>query len=269
MVASPNDEPAETTAVSHTPGTPQLQSTLSAFTDASQAPLEATDGAADSDSLDLSLLKKKKKKAVKIDDGEAAADEATGEEAGLDLVSCFPCVSQVAKNYLRGHAVANSDQTLKKKKKKKPVGDDFAKKLEALNLEGEGKEDEKEAEKPEEDEQAGSFENGTGIWASAETAPIKYDLLLNRFFSLLAQKNPDHASSASKSYKIPPPQCLREGNKKTVFANIVVSTTRSPGIPLYTRYTLSNLPPLPPLPFSLKFECILGFVLGEQRTDAF
>lgn len=26
--------------------------------------------------------------------------------------------------------------------------------------------------------------------------------------------------SGSKSYKIPPPQCLREGNKKTIFANI-------------------------------------------------
>ncbi len=102
MVASPNDEPAETTAVSHTPGTPQLQSTLSAFANASQAPLDATDGAADSDSLDLSLLKKKKKKVVKIDDDEAAADEATGEEAGLDLVSCFPCLSQVAKNPVRG-----------------------------------------------------------------------------------------------------------------------------------------------------------------------
>jgi translation initiation factor 2 subunit 2 len=61
---------------------------------------------------------------------------------------------------------------------------------------------------------------GTGIWSRDETAPIQYDLLLNRFFTLLAQKNPDHASSASKSYKIPPPQCLREGNKKTIFANI-------------------------------------------------
>ena len=27
-------------------------------------------------------------------------------------------------------------------------------------------------------------------------------------------------SNGAKSYKIPPPQCLREGNKKTIFANI-------------------------------------------------
>jgi len=45
-------------------------------------------------------------------------------------------------------------------------------------------------------------------------------LLLGRFFSLLNNHNPDLMSTGSKSYKIPPPQCLREGNKKTIFANI-------------------------------------------------
>ena len=61
---------------------------------------------------------------------------------------------------------------------------------------------------------------GTGVWQHDEDKPINYDLLLNRFFHLLAQKNPDHASSGTRSHKIPPPQCLREGNKKTIFANI-------------------------------------------------
>lgn len=42
----------------------------------------------------------------------------------------------------------------------------------------------------------------------------------SRFFSLLSEKNPDHATGAAKSYKIPPPQCMREGNKKTIFANL-------------------------------------------------
>lgn len=37
---------------------------------------------------------------------------------------------------------------------------------------------------------------------------------------MLNAHNPDLMSSGSKSYKIPPPQCLREGNKKTIFANI-------------------------------------------------
>lgn len=80
---------------------------------------------------------------------------------------------------------------------------------------------------------------GTGIWSHDDQTPIQYDLLLvsyivtqalsltvtniylqSRFFSLLTEKNPDHATGSAKSYKIPPPQCMREGNKKTIFANI-------------------------------------------------
>ncbi|KAM0429374.1 hypothetical protein ACHAPT_006592 [Fusarium lateritium] len=146
--------------------------------------------------LDLSLLKKKKKKKVKTeaeDDAAPAADDdaapAAAEEGGLDL-------------------------TLKKKKKKskssKVEKDKFTEQLEAL---------EKEDDEPEEVEE-GDMNEGTGIWAHDETKSIGYSLLLQRFFSQLAQKNPDHALSGTKSYKIPPPQCMREGNRKTVFANI-------------------------------------------------
>ena len=154
----------------------------------------AAEPAADADGLDLSLMKKKKKKAKKDDDAEGGdeAAAADGEEA-IDL------------------------SMKKKKKKKAPKEDDeFAKKLEALKLEG--KEGEEPA--PVEDEQSGDMEKGTGIWQHDEVKTITYDPLLHRFFALLAQKNPDHASSGTRSYKIPPPQCLREGNKKTIFANI-------------------------------------------------
>jgi translation initiation factor 2 subunit 2 len=206
MVAEPIDD-SKDTAQSHTPRTPPLSAALGAFADASQAPgLDAAADGAD-DGLDLSLMKKKKKKAAKktedeeetpADDGAAAAggDEAAAgdEEGALDL-------------------------SLKKKKKKKTKEseDDFAKKLEALQLEG------KEGEAPaaaETEEQDGDMDKGTGIWEHDEAKNIHYDPLLTRFFALLTQKNPDHASSGSKSYKIPPPQCLREGNKKTIFANI-------------------------------------------------
>ena len=61
---------------------------------------------------------------------------------------------------------------------------------------------------------------GTGIWQHSSEAPISYNLLLERFFNIIQSKNPDMLSSGAKSYKIPPPQCLREGNKKTIFANI-------------------------------------------------
>ena len=61
---------------------------------------------------------------------------------------------------------------------------------------------------------------GTGIWAHDASTPISYTLLLNRFFTLLHSQHPDLANTGTRSYKIPPPQCLREGNKKTIFANI-------------------------------------------------
>jgi len=66
----------------------------------------------------------------------------------------------------------------------------------------------------------GDMDEGTGIWAHDSAAPINYDLLLGRFFRLLNAHNPDLMSSGLKTHKIPPPQCLREGNKKTIFANL-------------------------------------------------
>ncbi|KAH7632633.1 domain found in IF2B/IF5-domain-containing protein [Sordaria sp. MPI-SDFR-AT-0083] len=199
MVASPTDEIKET-AQSHSARTPPLSAALGAFTDAAQATTttDAQDAAAApaaDDGLDLSLMKKKKKKVKKDEDAADAADEAAPAEGDGAI-----------------------DLTMKKKKKKKVAkeDDEFAKKLEALNLEG--KEGEEAA--PEEDEQDGDMDQGTGIWAHDETKTITYNPLLSRFFALLSQKNPDHASTGTRSYKIPPPQCLREGNKKTIFANL-------------------------------------------------
>lgn len=138
---------------------------------------------------DLAKKKKKSKKPKEGDDAEAPAGD--GE---LDLAS------------------------LKKKKKKKPKADtdDFEAKLAEAGA-GEKEEEEATAEEP---VQEGDMEKGTGIWAHDNTTPINYNLLLDRFFTLLHSHHPDLASSGSKSYKIPPPQCLREGNKKTIFANI-------------------------------------------------
>lgn len=191
MVNTPDE--TKDTAQSHTPRTPPLSAALGAFTDPSSkaAADEATPPAVDDGGLDLTLKKKKKKKIPKDDDvagGEGA------EDGGLDL-------------------------TMKKKKKKKVPKegdeDDFAAKLKALELDG--KTEEAAAEEPLEE---GDMEAGTGIWAHSETRPLSYTLLLDRFFHELAQRNPDHALSGSKSYKIPPPQCMREGNKKTIFANL-------------------------------------------------
>ena len=112
--------------------------------------------------------------------------------------------------------------TMKKKKKKsskpKAADDSFEAKLAKAGVEGDGTG--AGDTNGEVVEQEGDPLAGTGIWAHNTSTPISYPLLLNRFFTLLNQYNPDILSSGSKSYKIPPPQCLREGNKKTIFANI-------------------------------------------------
>lgn len=116
---------------------------------------------------------------------------------------------------------------LKKKKKKKPAkaaeADDFEAKLAeaGVNENGEVDTDGKAApQEAEHQEMDGDMVAGTGIWAHNEDKPIKYNKLLERFFAHLHSAHPDLLSSGSKSYVIPPPQCLREGNKKTIFANI-------------------------------------------------
>lgn len=113
------------------------------------------------------------------------------------------------------------DLSLLKKKKKKKVKtkeageeDDFAAKLKQLEVK------DAEEDTPAAEEESGDMDVGTGIWAHDETKNIGYSLLLQRFFHQLSQKNPDHTLTGAKSFKIPPPQCMREGNRKTVFANI-------------------------------------------------
>lgn len=44
--------------------------------------------------------------------------------------------------------------------------------------------------------------------------------LLQRFYAQLHASNPALFSSSTKRYTIAPPQIMREGNKKTIFANI-------------------------------------------------
>ena len=140
----------------------------------------------------LKDLGKKKKKSKKPKDEEN--DETPVADGDIDL------------------------SVMKKKKKRKPKAadaDDFEAKLAEAGV----GENETPADTTE-TVQEGDLEKGTGIWAHEAIQPINYDLLLKRFFSLLHSHHPDLASSGTRSYRIPPPQCLREGNKKTIFANI-------------------------------------------------
>lgn len=161
-------------------------------------------------SFDELALKKKKKKSKKTEEAVEDGDEApaAGGDADFDLGA------------------------LKKKKKKKaPKVEDFESKL-AEAAPGEEKDDDEaevsaaSAAAKDGQVEEGDMDEGTGIWAHDASQPINYNLLLNRFFKLLNAHNPDLMSSGGKSYKIPPPQCLREGNKKTIFANIAEISKR-------------------------------------------
>lgn len=95
----------------------------------------------------------------------------------------------------------------KKKKKSTPVADDdFEKQLEKAGF------DEAQAAAQGDEEQINALQAQYGL---------PYDDLLSRFFQILRKNNPELAGERSGTkFRIPPPICQREGNKKTAFANV-------------------------------------------------
>ncbi|KZW00967.1 hypothetical protein EXIGLDRAFT_112772 [Exidia glandulosa HHB12029] len=63
------------------------------------------------------------------------------------------------------------------------------------------------------------IDTGSEPWLGTDR-DYTYQELLNRFYSALHASNPALLSSAGKRYTIAPPQIHRDGNKKSVFANI-------------------------------------------------
>lgn len=164
------------------------------------------------------LQKKKKSKAkkeskdAKKEEAEKRAPEKADDEAEGGDEEAVTADGEVDLSALKK----------KKKKKVKAPEDDFEKQLAEAGQGGdeEGGDEKPAGAKDNTGVQDGDLVKGTGIWAHGETKPFNYESLLSRFFTLLHDSHPDLASSGGKSYKIPPPQCLREGNKKTIFANI-------------------------------------------------
>ncbi len=160
---------------------------------------------------------------------DAGVDEVTDMFAGLNKKK-KKASKPKADDKEDGEAPAADgefDASILKKKKKKSTkpkaegAEDFAAKLAQAGLADDGADGEDKENQPSAtQDEDGDMEAGTGIWAHEATGPITYALLLKRFFETVNSKNPDILMSGSKSYKIPPPQCLREGNKKTIFANI-------------------------------------------------
>jgi translation initiation factor 2 subunit 2 len=145
---------------------------------------EATPTAADSESPanddDLFAGLKKKKKKSK-DKKEDGLDGTTGATED-DLADSFEGLQ------------------LKKKKKKKTTNtdiDDFEKQL-----------------------QAAGIDESVVTETPSKSNLIPYPNLLDRFYDILKEKNPELAGGQQQRLKIPPPEVLRDGNKKTVFANV-------------------------------------------------
>ncbi|KAJ8102499.1 domain found in IF2B/IF5-domain-containing protein [Lipomyces tetrasporus] len=148
-------------------------------------------------------LKKKKKKSTSSAPLEPADDEPAADAGAEDNIEDFDFGSQ-------------------KKKKKKKVADvsAFEQQLEeaGVNEEEEVGEDDETFEKPEAEEEGEGEEEEAG-WLNSDRE-YTYEELLHRFFKILRTNNPELAGERGQRYKIPPPSVMREGNKKTIFANL-------------------------------------------------
>lgn len=173
--------------------------------------------------FDPSAMKKKKKKKVELDLGDAAgaadeAAEAVGEMSldGDDPMAMFGKKKKKKKEVTTEEGEAAEDAegeaglgefgTKKKKKKKK-----------ALDLDGLDDLDDDEGEKENEEEKS-SKKSGSGLPWDGSTRDYHYEELLGRIFGILRANNPELAGEKTKTI-LKPPQVLREGTKKTVFVN--------------------------------------------------
>lgn len=173
------------------PGTPNGEDK----TTAESHSMDAGDGAAAGEGDEFKPMKKKKKSSSKSKD-EAPAEGAEGAELDLSALK-------------------------KKKKSKKSATTEFDAKLAEAGITEGGEEAAGAKAEPVSPTEAGDPIAGTGVWSESSDAPLTYSLLLHRFFVLLKAQHPDLAADGRlKAYKIPPPQVLKEGNRKTIFANI-------------------------------------------------
>jgi len=140
--------------------------------------------------FDPSLKKKKKKKSQKkkIEEAEETQQEQQKTETQQETTSQEP-----AKEEQNG-----IDETIDK-------GQDDAETADAFT----GKKKKKTPK---------ATTTSTESWEDSDR-DYEYNELLDRVFQMLSENNPDLAKSKKKSIQIKPPEVLREGTKKTVWAN--------------------------------------------------
>ncbi|TIA92765.1 hypothetical protein E3P99_00472 [Wallemia hederae] len=178
--------------------------------------------------FDAGLKKKKKKKAVNFDDLEGAEEgaEATPDASKPAEDDMFSGIKKKSKKKSseateESTADAGDDEFADLKKKKKSSS-----KKKALDLDAFDKELEQGTSQPSaadsSDNHLDPLSEATGEngepWLGTDR-DYTYKELLSRTFKLLHSQNPALVTGA-KRYTIAPPQVVRDGNKKTAFANI-------------------------------------------------
>ncbi|EGO26793.1 hypothetical protein SERLADRAFT_368302 [Serpula lacrymans var. lacrymans S7.9] len=187
------------------------------------ADVEGTNGVKEDDDFKAmfpdGLKKKKKKKEIPMDLGDEAPGAPTPPPPAVPAVSEDLDFSDIKKK--------------KKSSSKKKAMEDFEKELnqaktkeddEAEADDGQHLEDIDEAELGDDPFARGQdaptgIDAGTEPWLSSDRDYL-YSELLQRFYASLHASNPSLLTSTGKRYTIAPPQILREGNKKSIFANV-------------------------------------------------
>ncbi|KAF3940598.1 hypothetical protein ABW19_dt0209343 [Dactylella cylindrospora] len=175
--------------------------------------------------FDPSAMKKKKKQKKEI----AAVENGEEPKENGDVPTFDPSAmkKKTKKKKTEGEEADGEGFDPEKMKKKKTVKKskkdadktDFEQRLAELNLD-EKKEEEEPAALTQEELEA-ELQKGLGPWAQDSTAPLKYTQLLKRFYINLYEDHPELSGEGRlKNYKIPPPQVVREGNKKSIFVNL-------------------------------------------------
>ncbi|CAG8547409.1 13621_t:CDS:2, partial [Acaulospora colombiana] len=161
-------------------------------------------------------FKKKKKKKPKVafeneveQEEEAPVDENENEEKAEDDMSIFEFEEEAPAE------PADFADLPKTKKKKKKTMTEF---IEQLNDEVEKEVRAEDDFFVPENEQADKETKFEEAWLNSDR-DYTYQELLGRVFHILRQNNPELAGE-KKRYTIAPPSVHREGNKKTIFANI-------------------------------------------------
>ncbi|KAI8824556.1 eukaryotic translation initiation factor 2 beta [Fimicolochytrium jonesii] len=186
------------------------QTTILADDDAAAEPAATGAAAEDDDAAnvfaDLKKKKKKKKATFEGDDTPTGTTEDGADAEGADDADASGAAAAPAEEFVFGE----------KKKKKRSKKTDLADFEAALK---DGTESVGVEETAAGEETAGAKASEGEPWLGS-TRDYTYEELLHRVFSVLRENNPDLVGD-KKRYTIAPPQVLREGTKKTLFANVV------------------------------------------------